>query len=79
MSDEFSRHVKRGHAVHCRFRLATTCTTPIECEHGYDVCPQCDPCTCSDPESPARHIKALRIAARQISAIPKARFLIDCA
>ncbi len=20
--------------------------TIIECEHGYDVCPECDPCTC---------------------------------
>lgn len=23
------------------------CPVGIECDHGYDVCPVCDPCTCS--------------------------------
>lgn len=31
----------------CKFRVSTTCAVPIECDHGYDVCPQCDPCTCN--------------------------------
>jgi hypothetical protein len=22
------------------------CPVGIECQHGYDVCPTCDPCTC---------------------------------
>lgn len=30
----------------CRLYKAANCGTPIECEHGYDVCPMCDPCTC---------------------------------
>lgn len=30
----------------CRFRRSATCPVPIECDHGYDVCPECDPCTC---------------------------------
>jgi len=38
-------HVK-GHKVKCKFRVSTLCAVPIECEHGFDVCPQCDPCTC---------------------------------
>lgn len=37
------------HAEDCKLRLAVMCTTPVECDHGYDVCPECDPCTCSRP------------------------------
>lgn len=35
------------HAADCRFRVAAACAVGVECEHGYDVCPTCDPCTCS--------------------------------
>lgn len=34
------------HSPECKFRIALTCSTPIECDHGFDVCPTCDPCTC---------------------------------
>jgi hypothetical protein len=34
------------HARKCPERLARECAAPIECEHGFDVCPTCDPCTC---------------------------------
>lgn len=34
------------HDVDCKFRKSATCTVAIECKHGYDVCPTCDPCTC---------------------------------
>lgn len=35
----------------CAFRIASECAIAVECEHGYDVCPTCDPCTCaSAPE-----------------------------
>lgn len=34
------------HAEDCKLRRAVECTTPIECDHGRDVCPKCDPCTC---------------------------------
>lgn len=36
------------HRQGCRTRTAATCAVPIECEHGYDVCPRCDPCTCAE-------------------------------
>jgi hypothetical protein len=41
----------RGHKPDCQFRIAETCAIPVECEHGHDVCPICDPCTCgaADP------------------------------
>lgn len=35
-----------GHAPDCQFRIAETCAIPVECEHGHDCCPICDPCTC---------------------------------
>lgn len=38
--------INQEHAKDCKFRKAATCGTPIECDHGYDVCPTCDPCTC---------------------------------
>ena len=36
----------RKHKVGCDYRLAMTCAIPVECDHGVDCCPQCDPCTC---------------------------------
>lgn len=35
-----------SHIKGCALRTAMTCAVGIECEHGYDVCPQCDKCTC---------------------------------
>jgi hypothetical protein len=40
----------RLHTKGCRFRLAMTCAVAIECDHGFDVCPECDPCTCPNEE-----------------------------
>lgn len=37
------------HKRSCRYRLAATCAGPVECEHGYEVCPKCDPCECPRP------------------------------
>lgn len=34
------------HDVRCPFRTAVACAVAVECEHGRDICPQCDPCTC---------------------------------
>lgn len=39
--------IEQLHKLGCTFRLAATCAVPIECQHGYDVCPTCDPCTCA--------------------------------
>lgn len=38
--------VVKGHEMGCTYRSAVCCPVGIECEHGYDVCPICDPCTC---------------------------------
>lgn len=38
--------VKPQHDPKCRFHIAATCAGAVECEHGFDVCPKCDPCTC---------------------------------
>jgi hypothetical protein len=42
----------RAHDKTCRHRVALTCAVPIVCEHGYDTCPECDPCTCSQEVTP---------------------------
>ena len=34
------------HETGCRRYRAIR--TPVECEHGVDVCPVCDPCTCKN-------------------------------
>ena len=39
-----------GHEEGCKFRRAVVCAVAIECKHGYDVCPTCDPCTCKSPK-----------------------------
>jgi hypothetical protein len=39
--------VRAGHVEGCRPRLAGAGAVAIECEHGRDVCPECDPCTCT--------------------------------
>lgn len=36
----------RDHKEDCHFRKAMICAVPISCQHGVDVCPQCDPCSC---------------------------------
>lgn len=39
--------IRTEHEKGCKFRRAATCAFPIACDHGRDVCPVCDPCTCS--------------------------------
>jgi hypothetical protein len=39
--------VREQHDAKCRFRISMLCPIGIACEHGYDVCPKCDPCTCA--------------------------------
>jgi hypothetical protein len=38
--------IQDRHKANCRFRISATCPVGIECDHGYDVCPICDPCDC---------------------------------
>lgn len=35
------------HVEGCKYKRALGCPVAIECGHGYDVCPVCDPCTCA--------------------------------
>lgn len=37
-----------GHKPHCHYLISVVGAAAIECEHGYDSCPVCDPCTCED-------------------------------
>lgn len=39
-------NIKKNHNHDCKFMRSATCPVPIECEHGRDVCPICDPCDC---------------------------------
>lgn len=47
--------IKAEHERQCKYRIASVGSVAIECEHGYDVCPICDPCTCkggpSEPDA----------------------------
>lgn len=36
----------RAHTKDCKFRKALTCVIGFECDHGFDVCPECDACDC---------------------------------
>ncbi len=38
------------HDRDCKFFRAATCAVGIECPHGRDVCPLCDPCLCAPKE-----------------------------
>lgn len=37
------------HDADCRLAATMRGTVLVECEHGYDVCPKCDPCLCWAP------------------------------
>jgi hypothetical protein len=40
----------RRHQLTCKYRKAMTCAIGISCEeHGLEICPTCDPCSCGVP------------------------------
>ncbi len=43
-------NIQKNHGEACRFRIAATCPAGIACDHGRDVCPICDPCTCKEEQ-----------------------------
>lgn len=44
--------IRAEHVEACRYRAAAACPVAIfECDHGHDVCPICDPCTCPTTEA----------------------------
>jgi hypothetical protein len=36
------------HSPGCPYRKAMESSVSIECEHGFDICPQCDVCDCKE-------------------------------
>lgn len=38
--------IRKRHAEDCKFRIAAAMAFAIACDHGHDVCAQCDPCSC---------------------------------
>lgn len=38
--------IRAEHSRTCRYLIAALCPVGIACDHGFDVCPICDPCTC---------------------------------
>jgi hypothetical protein len=40
--------IRAAHKKGCKYRTSMECPVGIECEHGFDVCPICDPCTCAE-------------------------------
>ena len=45
------------HAEGCAFRKALVTSAGVACEHGFDVCPYCDPCGCGT--APALQLTAV--------------------
>lgn len=43
--------VAAKHKPDCRFRRAAELSVELACAHGFQACPQCDPCTCGAGES----------------------------
>lgn len=50
-----------NHSELCRLFVAANCPVGVECEHGVDVCPICDPCNCDLTE-----IREIRPKARKV-------------
>lgn len=40
--------LNKPHDPNCRFYRAVISPVGVECKHGYDVCCECDPCTCQE-------------------------------
>lgn len=38
--------LKKKHKRTCRYLRAAMLGIEIECEHGFQACPKCDPCDC---------------------------------
>ena len=51
VTDAFIAAETKKHQANCPYLRAQRCPVSIECEHGWDVCPICDPCTCAEKGS----------------------------
>lgn len=50
MFARMGRSMNEEHLAGCPLGLATG-RVAVECKHGYDVCPECDPCLCESLEN----------------------------
>jgi hypothetical protein len=41
----------------CPLQLAAAGSMGVECEHGFDVCPKCDQCTCNKPRTALARVR----------------------
>lgn len=63
------------HEEDCRFRAAAAGAIGVECEHGYDCCPICDPCTCGSPRYPIRNAEEVEKALRDVISMSRKKLL----
>ncbi len=38
--------LQKAHKPDCRFMRAARLSVELACDHGFQACPICDPCTC---------------------------------
>ena len=38
--------IERDHRPECRYRKAAMLSVELACDHGFQACPECDPCCC---------------------------------
>lgn len=50
-------NVQIAHRPGCRYRRAALLTVELACEHGYQACPTCDPCTCGASKEATKGIR----------------------
>jgi len=49
---------KLEHDPDCRFLRAASLSVEIACDHGFQACPECDPCKCEAfKDSPPKGIR----------------------
>jgi len=42
---------RKEHQPTCQYLKSLECPVGIECEHRLEICPKCDPCTCTKEKS----------------------------
>lgn len=57
--------IAEGHKANCRFLISAVGAAAIECEHGFDACPICDPCTCNTATSEVQDDRSEILCMRQ--------------
>jgi hypothetical protein len=45
--------LREKHMPDCRYLIAASLSVELVCEHGFQACPRCDPCSCGAGEDRA--------------------------